>query len=505
MLLTLMYIGDVSHHLKTHYQHSGSYDVNNGPKKILAWNLCFIFIYIPTAILGTSLSIPPGNVTPIFPAAGLAFAAYLILGSSILPGIFLGSFIGNLVSILRHSFDLTAFSATFIIGIGEVLASVLATFILLRYMKAEASLNTPRNLLIFFTISLFWLVSPSIGVTSLAVHGLIEWNNYWYTWLTWWLGDAIGIMLITPAILLARSATPKRLHVYNIKTTLPLILVYALFISALNLTKWPVIFLLIPATLLLVLKFEMFGAAIGSILAGTLIVGILLSGGALYEDYDLNHRLLLVQLLIGVNSFTAYFLAAHVRTIIRLGRIFIEAKQESETDPLTGLLNRRGLENHAAKTLHQTRQGDNGQTLIILDLDNFKYINDTYGHNTGDRVLVAFANSLHNLLRRNDIAARIGGEEFVLLIGTVHKSEQQAICQRVLQMTKTISFSDISADFNLTVSGGLADTTEANELKGLITLADNRLYHAKNSGKNQIIYTRDQQSVKIGQSHQEQG
>lgn len=455
----------------------------------LWWNLLFITLYVIMAILGIALAIPPGNVTPLYPASGLAFGAYLWLGRPLLPGIFLGAVLGNLAGILYQGDVLQVVSATLLIGVGETLAVIAGGAVLRRLVPPAQALENPRGVVWLFSVSLLWLVSPTVGVGALAIHGLIPWHAYSYTWFTWWLGDAVGLMLVTPLILLAwsRHIRPNQATAVTLGL-LPVLLLYGTVVVTLSLAPWPVAFVLLPGTMLVVLRYETLGAALTSTLCAVLVMGMVLSGGTLYGAYALDERLLLVQLLIGVNAFTGYFLAAHVHTIARLYSGIDRAREESERDHLTGLLNRRGFERHALQALHQDRQGDRGLTLIMLDIDNFKAINDSRGHEFGDGVLSALGSALRGMLRTTDHAARLGGDEFVLLLDTASHAQLQAICDRLQAMTGELAVRGAPADFRFSLSGGIAHSTEAGTLEALTALADKRLYQAKQQGKNRLVW-----------------
>lgn len=461
----------------------------NHRSTLVWWNLLFIAIYVPTAVLGIGLAIPPGNVTPVYPAAGLAFGAYLWRGRAILPGIFLGAVLGNLVGILRHGADILAVSASLAIGVGEVLSVIVGAALLGRFVSAGATLESPLRVVWLFTVCLLWLVSPTVGVTALAAHGLLPWADYGYTWVTWWLGDAIGLMLVTPLVLLAWSRVSDPEHAGVVPPSLlPATLAYGALTVTLSLAPLPVTFLLLPATMLLVLRYEILGAAVASALCSVLIIGMVLAGSSLYGEFALNERLLLVQMLIAVNAFTGYFLAAHVRTIARLHTGIDLAREESERDHLTGLLNRRGFERYAGQALHQLRHDDHGLALVMLDIDDFKTINDTYGHDFGDRVLVSLGCALHRVLRTTDHAARLGGDEFMLLLQATSLDELRAISSRLLGVTGRLQVADAPPEFSFTLSGGVAFTHEANALDALVVQADKRLYQAKQAGKNRIVW-----------------
>ncbi|MBR9910374.1 MAG: sensor domain-containing diguanylate cyclase [Gammaproteobacteria bacterium] len=456
--------------------------------KYIGFTLVATVVYVAVAMVGTSFAIPPGNVTPYYPAAGLAFGAFLWCGKKVIPALFLGGFLGNLLAITPNEFDASVVAATLAIGAGEVLASVIAAAALRRYCKVSEVLDAPRNVLALFLVAMCWLVSPSVGVTALAQQGLLPWPQYGYAWLTWWLGDAIGVMLVTPLLLTLRNYGWRKFRGLPPGEVVLSLCLYSALVIGLSLSPWPIAFLLLPATMVMVLKYEVAGAALASLTSALLLLGAVLAGGSLYQHYEFNERLLLLQLLVGVNTFTAYFLAAHENTIKNLLARVSQVRRESEMDLLTGLLNRRGFDHYSRQMLQQARQNDRGVSLIMMDLDNFKSINDEFGHDTGDQVLQGFARILQQAVRTGDLAARIGGEEFVLLLSTSNTSELEKVTRRLQQATRELKFTNISRNFTLTFSGGVVVSAGAADLEQLLQAADRRLYIAKRAGKNQFVW-----------------
>ena len=166
----------------------------------------------------------------------------------------------------------------------------------------------------------------------------------------------------------------------------------------------------------------------------------------------------------------------------RLGRLETEVVK----DPLTGLLNRRGFD----QALEQLRTGGSNlasATLLMLDLDHFKRVNDTYGHLFGDQVLVATATVLNGVIKGRDIAARFGGEEFVVLLpdtpasGGVALAEQFRLAFSKARIKRTGS--DKVVD-QLSVSIGVACPIPGESIDKTIERADGALYRAKNEGRN---------------------
>lgn len=152
------------------------------------------------------------------------------------------------------------------------------------------------------------------------------------------------------------------------------------------------------------------------------------------------------------------------------------------TDPLTGLLNRRELQVQAQKIIHQTARNLSTFALLSIDIDFFKRVNDTYGHPAGDKVLIHLANILNQERRVTDLVARMGGEEFVLLLTDI---DQENAFQLAENLRKNIEKQSIDT-IKITVSIGLVVTRKniRTDFDKLLELSDNALYQSKKSGRN---------------------
>lgn len=161
-----------------------------------------------------------------------------------------------------------------------------------------------------------------------------------------------------------------------------------------------------------------------------------------------------------------------------------QSEREAQTDPLTGVANRRKLEQAYESILCQ---GRDDFAVIYTDLDHFKTINDRYSHAIGDEVLKAFAQILIRCCRNDDVVARIGGEEFVLLLDRAKAPAAGQVCDRILKQVREYPWSGIAPGLSVTTSIGLARAGEAEGKDALLKLADARLYHAKATGRNRAI------------------
>jgi diguanylate cyclase (GGDEF)-like protein len=174
-------------------------------------------------------------------------------------------------------------------------------------------------------------------------------------------------------------------------------------------------------------------------------------------------------------------LANQAGTRIGLLRIMAETQLQAATDSLTGLLNRRALENK----VHELRAEQTSYVLAMADLDHFKLLNDTYGHETGDRALRLFAQTMRAALRGEDLVCRHGGEEFaVVLPGCTLVNGASALEQVRTKLAAAIQEAGLP---NFTVSMGLVEASDDEDLVKLIERADRALFEAKRMGRDRII------------------
>ncbi|RJF87203.1 PleD family two-component system response regulator [Oleomonas cavernae] len=172
----------------------------------------------------------------------------------------------------------------------------------------------------------------------------------------------------------------------------------------------------------------------------------------------------------------------------RLRETMILSVEMAVIDPLTGLHNRRYLDGHLAQRVSQAQLQHRPLTAVLLDIDHFKAVNDTYGHAGGDVVLKQIAQRIRLNVRGVDIVARIGGEEFVVIMPEVDLEEATLIAQRLLRITAREPFSVTDAvELTVTTSAGIAQLQYAEDAAGLLRRADAALYRAKAEGRNRVV------------------
>jgi len=158
----------------------------------------------------------------------------------------------------------------------------------------------------------------------------------------------------------------------------------------------------------------------------------------------------------------------------------------SRTDPLTGLANRRAFDELLNKEINRCKRANLPLVLALLDIDHFKQINDQYGHDFGDMILIDVGKRIESTLRINDFAARWGGEEFAALLSATNKQDALLIAQRIKQSISALSWVFEEQTVRLTISIGLARLQPHEETNQLFKQADTALYESKHTGRNKV-------------------
>ncbi len=175
-----------------------------------------------------------------------------------------------------------------------------------------------------------------------------------------------------------------------------------------------------------------------------------------------------------------------------------ELYEQSISDPMTGLLNRRGFVSDSQKVLSASNRHHYPVSVVICDLDYFKRVNDSFGHQVGDQAIMAFSNIITESLRSEDIAARLGGEEFIIVLPHTNGEIAVKVAERIRKKTEQMSLDTTGGPLQLTASFGVTQFNHVIDLDTLIRYADNALYSAKNSGRNRVFYSIDGEEASPG-------
>lgn len=194
----------------------------------------------------------------------------------------------------------------------------------------------------------------------------------------------------------------------------------------------------------------------------------------------------LLEMLVTVSCATILFIASYISESFS---IELEGKLRTmaSTDTLTQLANRRTLQHGLARALAQAQRAGSPLCLALLDVDFFKRVNDSYGHDAGDDVLRHVAGIMKNAARGGDLVARFGGEEFVILMQDCTSPHAQTACERIRKALEASPCVTSTVSIQVTASLGIAQWQEGMNDRQLLEAADSALYRAKQAGRNRVV------------------
>ena len=165
----------------------------------------------------------------------------------------------------------------------------------------------------------------------------------------------------------------------------------------------------------------------------------------------------------------------------------LELEEQATHDKLTGLFNRRYVDDYLQREIDKSKRYDRPFTIALADIDHFKRVNDSHSHAIGDQVLCRVSEILSNRCRKTDVVARYGGEEFLLCFPDTNPEFAEQICSQIRYAVEKTDWSDIGAGIRLTISFGIAEVGRDSRRTSILSDADTRLYQAKNKGRNRIV------------------
>lgn len=185
-----------------------------------------------------------------------------------------------------------------------------------------------------------------------------------------------------------------------------------------------------------------------------------------------------------------HFLLQTAYDVLRIAAL----EQENVTDPLMGIYNRRYLDRRLHEEVTRSQRYDLPLTIMLIDVDHFKRVNDTFGHPCGDRVLTRLGQEVMNAVRNSDLVARYGGEEILVIAPNTSLEEVMIVAERIRRMVEDVVLTPLAVEegkpstLRITVSIGVAtlDPTTHN-VEALLNRADEALYYAKGEGRNRIV------------------
>ncbi|MFW6007575.1 MAG: GGDEF domain-containing protein, partial [Halanaerobiales bacterium] len=192
-----------------------------------------------------------------------------------------------------------------------------------------------------------------------------------------------------------------------------------------------------------------------------------------------------ILLRLSVQFFTIPLYTVTSYLILKGMKNTYDMKKMLKIDDLTGLFNRKYFLEFMRKMISLAQRKNHLLSIIMLDLDKFKIVNDTYGHNVGDQVLMRVGEVLQKEMREEDVVARIGGEEFAILLMETSLKEAVNIAERIKEKIAAMTFSH-SQEINITASFGVTELKAGDKLQNLLIKADQALYVSKKEGRNRV-------------------
>ncbi len=181
---------------------------------------------------------------------------------------------------------------------------------------------------------------------------------------------------------------------------------------------------------------------------------------------------------------TVFAMAIALMLLVILVRdVLFDADERSQTDSLSGLLNRGGFEMHAEKMLHDADKHGMPVSLVIADLDHFKSINDNFGHSAGDTVIVSFSTFLRSAMEPHHLTGRVGGEEFAVLLTGANLVSARLFAENARSAFSALAIEGLPPVKRVTASFGVAERGSGESIRDLMARADEALYIAKKSGR----------------------
>ena len=276
-------------------------------------------MYVAMAKVSFLFTIPPGDITPIFPAAGLALAAVLIIGRNALIGVWLGSFTINTISFFDGSMPSVhagypSLLVSAFIGLGAMSGTASGAFLVRRFCKEEYPLQSGRNVLILVTVGAFGccLISPTIGVLCLSLVGSIPWEDLGHSWVTWWVGDVAGTLVAAPLILAWHHRHPFSKNIWRSLEAIVLGIVTLIACFFVFFRNTPFEYGILPLLLWAAFRFSMRGVSTTAAAIAVLATIGTSRGGSPFAGGTANESLLLLNSFLGVTITCALFLAGMI-------------------------------------------------------------------------------------------------------------------------------------------------------------------------------------------------
>ncbi|NUN66247.1 diguanylate cyclase [Pseudanabaena biceps] len=497
--------------------------------KYIALNLLVAIAYALGVKLSHEFATLPATVASVWFPSGMTLALVYLLGDRVVLGIIGGSTLALTPALLKLAPSISIFHLLLVLifcACGNTLQPIIASRFIKKFCTHKNIFSNVRSVSLYIVAAVLSpTISALLGITSLCLAGLIPWDKYGISWTTWWLASALPHLIFTPTILLWQNFSFPKINFKFWEIVLVLNLAlgsgWVAFMSG-----YPLSYLFLPILIWTVFRYgSFFASALVSIVC---LAAILLTAKSygLYIPNDPNASLLVLQSFMGVLGLTSLILSAvideknaaqlslkqamenlelqvierttqlqHSKDLLKQANL--ELEKLVHIDGLTQVANRRCFDHRLAVEWQRLSRESQPLSLILFDIDYFKFYNDHYGHQRGDNCLITIAQTVKlSLSRPADLVARYGGEEFAVILPNTDSQGAIAITERIRLAIKDLEIihkdSQISdyVTISLGVSSLLPDLNQSPS--NLIKQADMALYAAKHRGRNCFVsFTQD--------------
>ena len=433
-------------------------------------------IYFVAGKLALQLAFLNASATAVWPCTGIALAALLIYGYRIWPAIFVGAFLVNLTTAG------TALTSAEIAS-GNTLEALAGCYLVTRFAGGTRAFQRSQNIFTFVLLAgmVGSAIGASVGCATLIAGGLAKSSDFFPIWLTWWLGDGVGAVIVTPFILLwieDPTFNWSRRQMIELASLFLGLLMTAWFVFGNGfhfiVKNYPFEYLCFPFLIWAAFRFGRRKAVSAICVLAIVATWGTVHGYGPFVRSSQNTALLLLQSFMAIVAVTTMVLAAESTEHKRAEE---HVRQLADSDPLTGLANYRRLVEALDFEFKRYGRSNASFAIVLLDLDHLKNINDTHGHLVGSRALCRLANIIRLHSREVDVAARYGGDEFVLILPETNTKSALLVARRISDRLRTDS-----EEPPLSVSTGVAVYPfDGQSLDELIIAADRELYREKSS------------------------
>ncbi|HET7486991.1 MAG TPA: diguanylate cyclase [Acidimicrobiales bacterium] len=433
---------------------------------------------ISVAVLAVASLGPETGSTTFWPGAGLTVAVLLLRPRREWPALLAAVFVAELVVDVAHGFGV---GPSLGYAVANCVEPLVGALLVRRFVGPEPDLRKVPDLLRFVAAAV--VAGPLLGAVLGSGPPVLLDGDPWLPRLPqWFAGDGVGVLVVASFVLTRRRPGEAS---WKLQAAVAAGVAAVAFVVAgpwVEPARLGLEYLLIPVLVLVGARLRTGGAAAALLAASVIVETVSAASAGPFAAGGAGGGLVAGQMFLVMGCFTALVVAALTHDLVERERTEASLRAQILHDDLTGLGNRRLLDERLGHALDRLPRESGGVAVISIDLDGFKAVNDRHGHAAGDAVLVEIARRIEGTVRVGDTPARVGGDEFVVLAEHVTDPlEAAALARRLaVALSRPVRWEDrnllISASVGLAVSGGYEAPTD------LLARADQAMYRTKHAG-----------------------